>query len=152
MKQKISLRTMMAALFIVPGALLLLCSLCGIFFRSSGAEIVVTVAAVCMLVFLFFALAKLFRGKSERNDEMSIKNQSTAMTFSWVAAFLEFSGLNLYAIFSGRPLVMTSDTLSLLLASMLLVYGILFLVLDKKGQNLTMRRRKNKSDGLEELQ
>ena len=68
MKRKLSLRTMMVAFFIVPGALLLLCSICGIFFRSPGAEVVVTVAAVCMLVFLFFVLVKLFRGKSERND------------------------------------------------------------------------------------
>ena len=134
MKQKMSLRTMMAAFFIVPGALLLLCSLCGIFFRSSGAEVIVTVAAVCMLVFLFFALAKLFRGKSERNDEMSIENQSTAMAFSWAAVGLEISGLLLYTIFSGKPVLLTSDILSLLLASMLLVYGILFLVLDKRGR------------------
>ena len=122
----------MVFIFVLPGAILLLCSLSDLFFKIPDAVIIVVTGG--MLVFWFFALAKLFRGKSERDDEMSRKNQDLARTFSWVAAVLEISGLELYAIFSGKPVLLTADILSLLLASMFLIYGILFLVLDKWGK------------------
>ena len=47
MKRKLSLRAEMLALFVLPGALLLICSLFGMFLRTPATEIVVTVAAVC---------------------------------------------------------------------------------------------------------
>lgn len=134
MKQKLSLRAEMRALFVVPGALLLICSLFGMFLKTPAAEAVVTVAAACMLVFWLFTLVMLFRGKSEPDDEMAIENQHTARMYSWIATVLELSGLELYTIFSGRVLSLTSDLIALLLSSMFLVYGVVFLVLDKWGR------------------
>ena len=87
-----------------------------------------------LLVFWVLALVMLFRGKSEPDDEMAIENQHTARRYSWTVTVLELSGLEIYTILSGRALLLTSDLLALLLSSMFLVYGVLFLVLDKWGK------------------
>ena len=134
MKRKLSLRAEMLALFVLPGALLLICSLFGMFLRTPATEIIVSVAGVCMLVFWALALVMLFRGKSEPDDEMAIENQHTARMYSWIVTVLELSGLEIYTILSGRALLFTSDIIALLLSSMFLVYGVLFLVLDKWGK------------------
>lgn len=134
MKRKMSLRAEMLALFVLPGVLLLICSLFGMFLRTPATEIIVTVAGVCLLVFWVLALVMLFRGKSEPDDEMAIENQHTARMYSWIVTVLEFSGLEIYTILSGRALLFTSDIIALLLSSMFLVYGVLFLVLDKWGK------------------
>lgn len=134
MKRKMSLRAEMLALFVLPGALLLICSLFGMFLRTPATEIIVTVAGVCLLVFWVLTLVMLFRGKSEPDDEMAIENQHTARMYSWIVTVIELSGLEIYTIFSGRALLFTSDIIALLLSSMFLVYGVLFLVLDKWGK------------------
>lgn len=134
MKRKLSLWAEMLALFVLPGALLLICSLCGMFLRTPATEIIVSVAGVCMLVFWALALVMLFRGKSEPDDEMAIENQHTARMYSWIVTVIELSGLEIYTILSGRALLFTSDIIALLLSSMFLVYGVLFLVLDKWGK------------------
>ena len=134
MKRKMSLRAEMLALFVLPGALLLICSLFGMFLRTHATEVIVTVAGVCMLVFWTLALVMLFRGKSEPDDEMAIENQHTARMYSWIVTVIELSGLEIYTILSGRALLLTSDIIALLLSSMFLVYGVLFLVLDKWGK------------------
>lgn len=134
MKHKLGLRAEMLALFVLPGALLLICSLFGMFLRTPATEIIVTVAGVCLLLFWALTLAMLFRGKSEPDDEMAIENQHTARMYSWIVTVLELSGLEIYTILSGRALLLTSDIIALLLSSMFLVYGVLFLVLDKWGK------------------
>ncbi len=130
MKRKLNLRTTMLAFFVLPGTVLLFCSLADILFRIP--DIIVLVVGGCMLVFWLFVLAMLFRGKSETEDEMAVKNQSHAMMCSWNITVLELAGCEIYVIFTGKQIPLpANDLFAFLLASMFLIYGVMFLVLDK---------------------
>ena len=120
----------MLAFFVLPGTVLLFFSLADILFRIP--DIIVLVVGGCMLVFWLFVLAMLFRGKSETEDEMAVKNQSHAMMCSWNITVLELADCEIYVIFTGKQIPLpANDLFAFLLASMFLIYGVMFLVLDK---------------------
>lgn len=132
MKRKLSLRTEICAFSIVPGAIFLLCAVSDLLFKIPDA--VMAVVGIGTLALWGFVAVMSFRGKTEPEDEMAKKNMNYARTFSWGVLVLELSGLGLYVIFSGKPVLLTEDIVFLMLSGAELIYGILFLVLDKWGK------------------
>lgn len=132
MKRKMSLRTEICAFSILPGAIFLLCAVSDLLFKIS--DIVMTVVGVGTLALWGFVAVMFFRGKTEPEDEMARKNLNRARTISWGVLIIELSGIALYLIFTGKPVLLTEDAVFLMLSSAELIYGILFLVLAKWGK------------------
>ena len=132
MKRKLSLRMVMLCFFILPGIVQMLSAVSHLFFRIP--DIVLNVVAIGTLLLIGYSILMSFRNRSEPEDEMARKNLNYARTFSWCVIIFELIGLLFYSDFSGKPVMLTGDVVFILLASMFLVYGILFLVLDKWGK------------------
>lgn len=132
MKHKIGLRTEICAFSILPGAIFLLCAVSDLLFRIP--DIVMTVVGIGTLALWGFVAVMFFRGKTEPEDEMAKKNLNRARTISWGVLIIELSGIALYLIFTGKPVLLTEDAVFIMLSSAELIYGILFLVLDKWGK------------------
>ncbi|MCI1982520.1 MAG: hypothetical protein LKJ45_05065 [Oscillospiraceae bacterium] len=131
MKRKWSLRLLIACFFVLPGALLILCGLSGLLLRVPDA--VLSVAAVLAAVPWCAALVFLGKGRFEPMDEMYRKNMALAAEADWAVLMAGATAAALYAILSHRALALTAAWLELALGAAYLLYGVFFLIFDRRG-------------------